>query len=334
MERMRVLSTTSEWRSATRKEHSHVYSTFSRQSGFPASVAVIRCRLPAKLIGIRALARSCNPAWRRRISSGLSGTVGVAWVWPGGTASNDLDDGAASLTRDGRVYTRVEATSKTMTSVGQVSFWRSRYRRAGEASVAPVDEKLGLAGLFHAAWGLPVSVPAERQHGAGLRCAAGNVRHRRGLGEQPAGGWAGQPEHWEEVAEEAGGDPVGRGGSGGGGERLRSLDGVMVPMRPGDRKTGTGKHLAAALPTTTRRASGCTACISPAHGGAGESDPRGGAGGQSPALSDAARICGFAMPRRTTGLPRHTGRGGLPTTGMPASTQCVADAALPEARPS
>ena len=57
-----------------------------------------------------------------------------------------LDDGAASLTRDGRVYTRVEATSKTiMTSVGQVSFWRSRYRRVGEASVAPVDEKLGLA---------------------------------------------------------------------------------------------------------------------------------------------------------------------------------------------
>ena len=57
-----------------------------------------------------------------------------------------LDDGAGSLTRNGKNFTRVEATSHTvMTSAGPVTYSRSRYRRAGEASIVPVDEKLGLA---------------------------------------------------------------------------------------------------------------------------------------------------------------------------------------------
>ena len=57
-----------------------------------------------------------------------------------------LDDGAGSLTRNGKNFTRVEATSHTvMTSAGPVTYSRSRSRRAGEASIVPVDEKLGLA---------------------------------------------------------------------------------------------------------------------------------------------------------------------------------------------
>ena len=57
-----------------------------------------------------------------------------------------LDDGAGSLTRNGKNFTRVEATSHTvMTSAGPVTYSGSRYRRAGEASIVPVDEKLGLA---------------------------------------------------------------------------------------------------------------------------------------------------------------------------------------------
>ena len=154
-----------------------------------------------------------------------------------------LDDGAASLTRDGRVYTRVEATSKTiMTSVGQVSFWRSRYRRAGEASVAPVDEKLGLAEAYFTPLGACQSlyllsgntardcVAQQEMFGIG----GASVSSLQRLGKAAA-------EHWEEVAEEAieeirseEGVPASAASA------CVSLDGVMAPMRPGegeDRKT-------------------------------------------------------------------------------------------------
>ena len=57
-----------------------------------------------------------------------------------------LDDCAGSLTRNGKNFTRVEATSHTvMTSAGPVTYSRSRSRGAGEASIVPVDEKPGLA---------------------------------------------------------------------------------------------------------------------------------------------------------------------------------------------
>ena len=154
-----------------------------------------------------------------------------------------LDDGAASLTRDGRVYTRVEATSKTiMTSVGQVSFWRSRYRRAGEASVAPVDEKLGLADAFFTPLGACQSLYllsgntardcVAQQEMFGIDGASVSSLQR--LGRAAA-------EHWEEVAEEAMEEiRLEEGVPAAAASACVSLDGVMVPMRPGegeDRKT-------------------------------------------------------------------------------------------------
>ena len=60
-------------------------------------------------------------------------------------AIGSLDDGAPSVTRDGKNYSRVAPTPKTIqTSLGAVRFWRPRYRRKGEASLVPVDEALGL----------------------------------------------------------------------------------------------------------------------------------------------------------------------------------------------
>ncbi len=60
-------------------------------------------------------------------------------------AIGSLDDGAPSVTRDGKNYSRVAPTPKTIqTSLGAVRFWRPRYRREGEASLVPVDEALGL----------------------------------------------------------------------------------------------------------------------------------------------------------------------------------------------
>ena len=57
-----------------------------------------------------------------------------------------LDDGAARLQREGKLYRRVDPTPRRiMTSVGEVSYWRPRYRSDGEASIVPVDEQVCFA---------------------------------------------------------------------------------------------------------------------------------------------------------------------------------------------
>ena len=57
-----------------------------------------------------------------------------------------LDDGAPRLERVGKRYRRVAPTQrKIMTSVGEVSYWRPRYRIDGEASIVPVDEHVCFA---------------------------------------------------------------------------------------------------------------------------------------------------------------------------------------------
>ena len=57
-----------------------------------------------------------------------------------------LDDGAARLEREGKLYRRVDPTPRRiMTSVGEVSYWRPRYRSDGKASIVPVDEQVCFA---------------------------------------------------------------------------------------------------------------------------------------------------------------------------------------------
>ena len=57
-----------------------------------------------------------------------------------------LDDGAPRLERAGKRYRRVAPTRRgIMTSVGEVWYWRPRYRVDGEASIVPVDEHVCFA---------------------------------------------------------------------------------------------------------------------------------------------------------------------------------------------
>ena len=99
-----------------------------------------------------------------------------------------LDDGTGSLTGNGKNFTRVEATSHTvMTSAGPATYSRSRSRRAGEASIVPVDEKPGLAaGYFTPLAARQALFLMSHNHGPGLRVAVRRTWRRGGVGEQPS----------------------------------------------------------------------------------------------------------------------------------------------------
>ena len=56
-----------------------------------------------------------------------------------------LEDGKPTVERDGKVFTRVDKTPKTVMSLfGPVTYVRHRYRRAASPSVVPVDEAVSL----------------------------------------------------------------------------------------------------------------------------------------------------------------------------------------------
>ena len=145
-----------------------------------------------------------------------------------------LDDGRPTLLRDGEVWTRVPKTRNTiMTLFGTVTYERHRYRRAGNPSLVPVDEQLGLAMDYFTEPAGELAVLLYSQLPAHT-CS--DLCRRIGgmtLTESTLQRLARETvETWDEVSQEAleeirdeEGTPQGAVGA------MVSLDGVMVPMR-------------------------------------------------------------------------------------------------------
>ncbi len=148
------------------------------------------------------------------------------------------DDAAPRLERDDKPWYRAGATHKTiMTLLGEVSYERSRFRRRGETqSWMPVDEGLGLMG------GWMTRPAAEAAVTTVAHCAYQVAEHLlRKAGAMTPSASALQDlaravhEHWSE-AEDAVTEQVreAEGIPGAAVSAAVSLDGVMVPMRPGE----------------------------------------------------------------------------------------------------
>ena len=148
------------------------------------------------------------------------------------------DEAAPGLMRDDKPWYRAGATHKTiMTLLGEVSFERSRYRRRGvPVSWMPVDESLGLMG------GWMTRPAAEAAVMTVAHCTwqdAEQLLQKAGAMTPSASALqdlvSAVHEHWSTAEEtvipqvrEAEGIP------GAAVSAVISLDGVMVPMRPGE----------------------------------------------------------------------------------------------------
>ncbi len=148
------------------------------------------------------------------------------------------DDAAPQLMRDDKPWHRAGATHKTiMTLLGEVSYERSRFRRRGETmSWMPVDEGLGLMG------GWMTRPAAEAAVMTVAHCTyqdAEQLLQKAGAMTPSASALqdlvTAVHEHWSTAEEtvipqvrEAEGIP------GAAVSAAISLDGVMVPMRPGE----------------------------------------------------------------------------------------------------
>ena len=148
------------------------------------------------------------------------------------------DDAAPRLMRDDRPWYRAGATRKTiMTLLGEVGFARSRFRRRGATmSWMPVDESLGLMG----GWMTRPAAEAAVMTVARCTCQDAEQLLRKAGAMTPSASAlqdlvAEVHENWSQAEEavmprvrEAEGIP------GAAVSAAISLDGVMVPMRPGE----------------------------------------------------------------------------------------------------
>ena len=148
------------------------------------------------------------------------------------------DNAAPRLMRDDSPWYRAGATHKTiMTLLGEVSFARSRFRRRGATmSWMPVDESLGLMG----GWMTRLAAEAAVMTVAHCTCQDAEQLLRKAGAMTPSASAlqdlaTAVHEHWSQAEEtvmprvrEAEGIP------GAAVSASISLDGVMVPMRPGE----------------------------------------------------------------------------------------------------
>ncbi len=145
-----------------------------------------------------------------------------------------LETGRLTVERDGKIFTRVDKTPKTvMSTFGPVTYARHRDRRAASASVVPVDEEASLVMDYFTEPAGELAVFLSSQLPAvGCRevCQRmGGMTLTQSTLQRLAGGTA---EAWEEVRDEAlDGIRAVEGIPEEAATVCVSLDGVMVPVR-------------------------------------------------------------------------------------------------------
>ena len=155
-----------------------------------------------------------------------------------GAVIENRDDGASRIERDGQSWFRVAVTAKTiMTSLGPVTYRRARYRSgASGASPAPVDESLGLVDDYltrpAAELGLLMMGHCTAREAAAFFAKTGAMTPSVSTLQRLT---LSMHECWESLGPETLGsireaEGIPRDAT----TASVSLDGVMVPLRPGE----------------------------------------------------------------------------------------------------
>ena len=155
-----------------------------------------------------------------------------------GAVIENRDDGASRIERDGQSWFRVAVTPKTiMTSLGPVTYRRARYRSgASGASPVPVDESLGLVDDYltrpAAELGLLMMGHCTAREAAAFFAKTGAMTPSVSTLQRLT---LSMHECWESLGPEAlGGIREAEGIPQDATTASVSLDGVMVPLRPGE----------------------------------------------------------------------------------------------------
>ena len=155
-----------------------------------------------------------------------------------GAVIENRDDGASRIERDGQSWFRVAGTAKTiMTSLGPATYRRARYRSgASGASPVPVDESLGLVDDYltrpAAELGLPMMGHCTAREAAAFFAKTGAMTPSVSTLQRLT---LSMHECWESLGPETlGSIREAEGIPQDATTASVSLDGVMVPLRPGE----------------------------------------------------------------------------------------------------
>ena len=153
-----------------------------------------------------------------------------------GAVIENRDDGASRIERDGQSWFRVAVTPKTiMTSLGPVTYRRARYRSgASGASPVPVDESLGLVDDLTrpaAELGLLMMGHCTAREAAAFFAKTGAMTPSVSTLQRLT---LSMHECWESLGPTLGSIREAEGIPQDATTASVSLDGVMVPLRPGE----------------------------------------------------------------------------------------------------